>query len=87
MLENVRPLIIGHGGDIEILGIENGTVTVSFTGACSACPNLPMTYVGPVRTALMEIPGVREVKSTSVHAAPRALQRIALALGARPVLP
>ncbi|HEY8481349.1 MAG TPA: NifU family protein [Spirillospora sp.] len=84
-LNRVRPLILGHGGDAEITGIDDGVVSVAFTGACHACPNLPMTYVGPVRTALMEVPGVREVRSDQVHASRRALNRMALALGARPM--
>jgi Fe-S cluster biogenesis protein NfuA len=84
-LDSVRPLIVGHGGDAEITGIDGGVVSVAFSGACRACPNLPMTYVGPVRTALMDVPGVREVRSAHVHASRRALQRMAIALGARPM--
>lgn len=52
-------------------------------GACHACPNLPMTYVGAVRTSLMSVRGVQEVTSADVHAAPRTLARLATALGAR----
>jgi Fe-S cluster biogenesis protein NfuA len=85
-LAAIRPLLRGHGGDVELAGIgEDGTVTVAFRGACEACPNISMTYVGPVRTALLAVPGVREVKSADVHASPRALARIAAALGAAPV--
>lgn len=81
----MRPLIRGHAGDIEVVSVEDGVVTVAFIGACQACPSLPMTFVGLVRSTLMQVPGVREVHSADVHASPRALLRIALALGARPM--
>jgi len=81
----VRPLILGHGGDISIDDIdEEGVVTVRLLGACRACPNMAMTYVGPVRSTLMEVSGVTEVICPQVKAAPRALKRIALLSGARP---
>ena len=49
-LDRIRPLVLGHGGSIEIVEVDGGTVTVKLTGACEACPNIAMTYVGPVRT-------------------------------------
>ncbi len=85
-LTRIRPLIVGHGGDIAVVAVEDGIVTVEMTGACEACPNIAMTFVGPVRTFLMDVPGVRDVKCRRVHASTRALNRIALALGARPFL-
>jgi Fe-S cluster biogenesis protein NfuA len=84
-LSRIRPLLKGHGGDLDVVGVANGVVTVAFRGACEACPNISMTYVGPVRTALLRVPGVREVQSADVHASPAALARIARALGAAPM--
>jgi Fe-S cluster biogenesis protein NfuA len=81
----VRPLLRGHGGDMDIASVEDGIVTIAFRGACEACPNVAMTFVGPVRSALLAVPGVREVRSADVHASPRALSRIAAALGATPL--
>jgi Fe-S cluster biogenesis protein NfuA len=83
-LAGIRPLVLGHGGNIEIVDIENGVVTVELTGACEACPNIAMTYAGPIRTFLLEVPGVREVKCRRMHASKRTLDRIAHMLGARP---
>ena len=85
VLACIRPLLKGHGGDVAVTGVDDGVVTVAFRGACEACPNIAMTYVGPVRTALLQVPGVREVRSADVHASPRALARIAKALGAAEV--
>lgn len=84
-LARVRPLILGHGGDIQISGIAaDGTISVALHGACRACPNMAMTYIGPIRSFLMEVEGVTEVTCSQVNAGPRALARMARLLGARP---
>jgi Fe-S cluster biogenesis protein NfuA len=84
-LARVRPLILGHGGDIEIAGIScDGVISVRLVGACKACPNMAMTYVGPIRSYLMQVDGVTEVICEQVNAGPRALGRMARLLGARP---
>ena len=83
-LASVRPLVLGHGGTIAIADVEDGIVTVELGGACEACPNKAMTYAGPVRSALLDVPGVIDVRCRRIHASPRALNRIAMALGARP---
>jgi Fe-S cluster biogenesis protein NfuA len=84
-LSYLGALLDGHAGGIEIVGVDNGVVDVTFTRACERCPNLPMTFVTTVRDTLLQVPGVVEVRSTDVHASERTLHRIALALGARPV--
>lgn len=84
-LSRARPLILGHGGDICVTNVtEDGVVSVALTGACRACPNLAMTFVGPVRTFLMEVPGVSAVECDQVKAGPRALSRLADLLNAHP---
>jgi len=71
-LARVRPLVLGHGGDIEIEMVEeDGVVFIHFFGACRACPNMAMTYIGPVRTNLMAVRGVKEVRCKQVNAGPR----------------
>ena len=80
----VRALILGHGGDIELDDVSaDGILSVKLSGACGACPNMAMTYVGPIRSYLMEVTGVREVLCEQVRASPRSLARIARLLGAR----
>jgi len=84
-LARVRPLILGHGGDIAITDVAaDGTVSVALQGACRACPNMAMTYVGPIRSFLMDVEGVTEVRCEQVNAGPRALSRIARLMCARP---
>lgn len=85
-LAQVRPLILGHGGDIEIDGVTaDGVVSVRLFGTCKARPNIAMTYVGPIRSRLMTVEGVTEVRCDQVKAGPRALSRMARLLGARSI--
>ena len=79
-------LLNGHAGGVEVVGLDVGVVEVAVTRACEACPNLPITFVSTVRDTLLGVPGVTEVRSKDVHASPRTMHRIAVALGARPVL-
>ena len=86
-LDMVRPLILGHGGDIRVVedSRQEGRVQVQLVGACRACPNIAMTFVGPVRTALLAVDGITEVECGQVRSSPRSLARLAGILGAAPV--
>jgi Fe-S cluster biogenesis protein NfuA len=85
-LSGVRSLILGHGGNVRVLSAgEDGVVEVELIGACRACPNLAMTFVGPLRSALIGVKGIREVRCRQVHASQRTLARMARLLGAAPI--
>lgn len=86
-LSMVRPLILGHGGDIAVLENQDkpGTVIVKLEGACRACPNIAMTFVGPVRTALLAVDGIDSVHCSQVRSSPRTLARLSKILGAAPI--
>ena len=76
-LATVRPLILGHGGDIAIDAIgEDGVVHVRLSGACKACPNMAITYVGPIRSCLMQVEGVAEVRCDQVNAGPKVRRQL-----------
>lgn len=36
--ENVMPMLMSHGGGLEIMDIEGWKVTVRYYGACHGCP-------------------------------------------------
>ncbi len=86
-LAMVRPLILGHGGDITVSEDpeRSGVFNVVLEGACRACPNIAMTYVGPVRTALLAVDGIDEVICEQVRSSPRTLSRLSKLLGAAPI--
>ncbi len=61
-LEVIRPAIQMDGGDIELIGIREGTVTVRLLGTCEACPISPVTLKQGVERILHErVPGITEV--------------------------
>jgi len=79
-LNMVRPLLKGHGGDLEVTEVDEGVLCVTFRGVCESCPAIAVTFAGLVRTHLLNVDGVREVRTDQVHASPQALDRIAAAL-------
>lgn len=62
VLTKIRPSLQADGGDIELIGVEGGIVTVRFTGACSGCPMRTMTLHDGIERILKEqVPEVTEV--------------------------
>lgn len=53
-LEEVRPYIHEHGGEVEVLAVRNGVVRVRLTGACSGCTSAADTLRHGIEEALRE---------------------------------
>lgn len=50
------------GGDIELVDVVDGIVTIRLFGACDGCPMSPVTLrLGVERILREEVPEVREV--------------------------
>ena len=64
-IEEIRPALQGHGGDIELVGVEeDNTVKVKLQGACSGCPGAAMTMKMGVERVLKErVPEVKGVEA------------------------
>ena len=61
-LEQVRPYIHSHGGEVELLAVEDGVVRVRMSGACHGCAASAMTLRRGIEEALRAgYPGLREV--------------------------
>ncbi len=62
VLNSVRPSLRADGGDVELIDVKEGVVTVRLTGACGGCPMAAMTLKSGIERALKErVPGVKEV--------------------------
>ena len=65
--EYLDKVIPGHqadGGDVELLNIEDGIVTVALRGACGSCPFSLMTLKQGIEARIKEeIPEIKEVVS------------------------
>ena len=53
-LDTVRPYMESHGGDVELLGIENGIAKLRLQGSCKSCRASSSTLELAVRQALEE---------------------------------
>ena len=63
-LNQVRPTLQADGGDVELVDVEDGIVSVKLVGACGGCPMATMTLKNGIERILkMQIPEVKEVVS------------------------
>jgi Fe-S cluster biogenesis protein NfuA len=55
-LVSVRPFLAQHGGDVELLGIDEavGAVKLRLLGSCDGCPSSASTLKGAVEVAIVE---------------------------------
>lgn len=69
-LDSVRPFIQSHGGDVEVLDVRGGVVTVRLSGACSGCTASAITLRHGVEEALTEqMPGFTRLEVVEDEAA------------------
>jgi Fe-S cluster biogenesis protein NfuA len=63
-INKIRPMLQADGGDVELIGIENGIVKVRLQGACAGCPMSQMTLKNGIERVLkQQIPEVKAVES------------------------
>ncbi|MBE0512061.1 MAG: NifU family protein [Candidatus Bathyarchaeota archaeon] len=63
-LKELRPQLQADGGDIELVGVQNGIVKVKMKGACAGCPMSTMTLQWGVENFLKKkIPGIVKVEA------------------------
>jgi Fe-S cluster biogenesis protein NfuA/nitrite reductase/ring-hydroxylating ferredoxin subunit len=53
-LDEVRPYMESHGGDVELLGLEDGVARLRLQGSCDGCPASSATLELAIKKALME---------------------------------
>ena len=62
VLNKIRPQLMMDGGNVELVEVNDGTVKVRLTGACSGCPMATMTLkMGIEKILKQEIPEIKEV--------------------------
>jgi Fe-S cluster biogenesis protein NfuA/nitrite reductase/ring-hydroxylating ferredoxin subunit len=64
-LDSVRPYLGSHGGDVSLLGVDDGVVRLQFQGSCKSCPSssvtLELAVEDAVRAAAPEIDSIEVV--------------------------
>jgi Fe-S cluster biogenesis protein NfuA len=62
LLDKVRPYVQMHGGDVQLLRIEDGTAVLKVYGACVGCGLADATYNKTIGPLLMkEVDEITEV--------------------------
>jgi Fe-S cluster biogenesis protein NfuA len=51
-LDQVRPQLRSHGGDVELLGVKDGIVQLRMRGSCHGCPSSSVTLRELIETAI-----------------------------------
>jgi Fe-S cluster biogenesis protein NfuA/nitrite reductase/ring-hydroxylating ferredoxin subunit len=68
-LEEVRPYLESHGGDVELLGIEEGVVHVRLQGSCNGCASSTVTLKLAIEDAIHKAaPDVERVEAEGATA-------------------
>jgi len=53
-LEYIRPALQADGGDLILLGVDEGTVNLQLVGACGGCPMSTMTLTAGIERILKD---------------------------------
>jgi len=65
-LEEIRPMLALHAGNIEFIGFAEGVVKVRFLGTCRGCPLSQLTLKAGVEELLKaKVPGVQAVEAVA----------------------
>ena len=63
-LDQVRPYLESHGGNVELAGIADGVVSLRLEGSCSGCPSSAATLELAVEDAIRKAaPEVEEIRA------------------------
>ena len=63
-INKIRPMLQADGGDVQLIDVVDGVVTVQLQGACAGCPMSQMTLKNGIERYLKkEIPEVKSVES------------------------
>ena len=60
--EKVRPSLLAHEGNVQVLEFENGVLKIRLTGQCSGCPSAQLTTEELIAKEIKEeVPEVKDV--------------------------
>jgi Fe-S cluster biogenesis protein NfuA len=60
----VRPYLEQHGGDVELLGIDDGVARLRLQGTCNGCPSSTATLKHAIEDAIQRAaPDIEEIEA------------------------
>ena len=64
VLNKIRPALQADGGDVELVDVADGVVSVRLVGVCGGCPMSQMTLkMGIEKIIKQQVPSIKEVVS------------------------
>ncbi len=58
----IRPTLQADGGDVELLDVKEGVVSLKLTGSCGGCPMSTMTLKNGIERIIKhEVPEIKSV--------------------------
>jgi Fe-S cluster biogenesis protein NfuA/nitrite reductase/ring-hydroxylating ferredoxin subunit len=77
-LDEVRPYLQSHGGNVELLGIEEGVAHLRLVGSCDGCPSSSLTLRLAVEDAVQKAaPEIERIEAEGVSEPPTAVIPVA----------
>ncbi|WCJ22356.1 hypothetical protein M5689_004451 [Euphorbia peplus] len=64
VLEDVRPYLISDGGNVDVVSVQDGVISLKLQGACESCPSSTTTMTMGIERVLKEKFGdaVKEIR-------------------------
>ena len=76
-LDDVRPYLESHGGDVELLAVDDGVARVRLAGTCNGCPSSTVTLRNAIEDAILRAaPDVERIEAEGVAEPKPALVQI-----------
>lgn len=83
VIEQVRPNLQSHGGDVELVDVRDGTAYVRLQGACNGCSMAAVTLRDGVEEALVAgVPGLTGVEVVPNDPSPTLIPLSSIGVGA-----
>jgi Fe-S cluster biogenesis protein NfuA/nitrite reductase/ring-hydroxylating ferredoxin subunit len=71
-LEEVRPYLQSHGGNVELLGVDEGVARLRMQGSCSGCPSSTVTLRLAIEEAIQKTaPDLERIEAEGVAEEPK----------------
>ncbi|XP_021768684.1 nifU-like protein 1, chloroplastic [Chenopodium quinoa] len=72
VLEEVRPYLISDGGNVDVVSVEDGILTLQLQGACETCPSSTTTMTMGIERVLKEkfgdaVKDIRQVNEAQIN--------------------
>jgi Fe-S cluster biogenesis protein NfuA len=63
-LDDVRPYLEQHGGDVELLSVEGAVARLRLQGSCNGCPSSTATLKHAIEDAIQRVaPDIEEIQA------------------------